>query len=147
MKAWKAHFRWRACDNPSVHLCLLSNPQGCRHMMFICVYGTLVCDVYILTPLGHSNCIFHMNVKRDLTKITIICEKTRGGRGRNRNNDTPGDITLPAQVSQCSVPFVKNEEVLSTFLYQKVPEQPLSFCLPFIFWTKFSICTVFYSGA
>ncbi len=108
------------------------SPRGV-HMS---VYVTLVCDVYILPPLGHSNCIFHMNVKHDLTTIAIICEKTRGGRGRNRNSDTPGDIALPAQVSQCIVPFVNNEEVLSTFLCQKVPEQPHSFLSPFHFLNK-----------
>ncbi len=154
-------FKWKIF--PWTHERPISDGLHVTTRLYICVYFqtprvvatwclyVCVCDVslwlYILPPLGHSNCIFHMNVKHDLITIAIICEKTRGGRGRNRNSDTPGDIALPAQVSQCSVPFVNNEEVLSTFLCQKVPEQPLSFCLPFIFWTKFSICTVFYSGA
>lgn len=103
-----------------------------------CLSVMLYCDVslkrvqYILFPLGLYNCIFHMSVELDLTMVAIICEKTRGGRGRYRNSDTPGVIFLSAQVSEFSVPFVNNEEVLSTFLCQKVPEQPLSFC-PFHF--------------
>lgn len=123
-----------------LYVCLLFKPPG---LLSRDVYMMLYCDVrlwrvqYILSPLGHYNCIFHMNVELDLTMVEIICGKTRGGRGRYRNSDIPGDIFLPAQVSECSAPFVNNEEVLSTFLCQKVPEQPLSFC-PFHFLKYFS---------
>lgn len=128
-------------------ICTFKPPGLLPCDVYIWVYVTSVCDVYILPLLGHSSCIFHMNVKHDLTTTAIICEKTRGGRGRYRNSDTPGDIALPAQVSQYSVSFVNNEEVLSTFVFvRKFQNSPCLFTSLSFLWTMFSICLTFYSG-
>lgn len=66
--------------------------------------------------------ISHEQGDTGITTTVTICG-TRSGTGRGRNTDIAGGISPQAQVSECSVLFVNNEGVLSTFLWQKYLEQ------------------------